>query len=342
MVIVSLIQTEPGLLSRLFFFIKSGKMNQLLNNEKIARKKSKIIPRLIIILGIIVFIVLLSILVFNFVIKNSEHKTSISDLQRHWNAYDYEAVYKLSNDILIENPFNNTALTYHGYSAFYLAVSQIDTAMSQSFLDEAINNMRNALLNAKHSLIPQLEYMLGKAYFYKNTITSYYYADLAVKYLVSARKHGYKADDIPEYLGLSYAALGQTMESISAFTEALLIRESDTLLLSIAEQYYKIQQPSAAKQYLFRIIQNSENDELIIKSRNLLANIYIDSQEYSDAKSEFELILQKNKNFADAYYGLGVIYEKQGDLVKARSEWRKALKLQVNHAGALAKISDYK
>ncbi len=317
-------------------------MNQLLNNEKIARKKSKIIPRLIIILGIIVFIVLLSILVFNFVIKNSEHKTSISDLQRHWNAYDYEAVYKLSNDILIENPFNNTALTYHGYSAFYLAVSQIDTAMSQSFLDEAINNMRNALLNAKHSLIPQLEYMLGKAYFYKNTITSYYYADLAVKYLVSARKHGYKADDIPEYLGLSYAALGQTMESISAFTEALLIRESDTLLLSIAEQYYKIQQPSAAKQYLFRIIQNSENDELIIKSRNLLANIYIDSQEYSDAKSEFELILQKNKNFADAYYGLGVIYEKQGDLVKARSEWRKALKLQVNHAGALAKISDYK
>ena len=273
-------------------------MNQLLNNEKIARKKSKIIPRLIIILGIIVFIVLLSILVFNFVIKNSEHKTSISDLQRHWNAYDYEAVYKLSNDILIENPFNNTALTYHGYSAFYLAVSQIDTAMSQSFLDEAINNMRNALLNAKHSLIPQLEYMLGKAYFYKNTITSYYYADLAVKYLVSARKHGYKADDIPEYLGLSYAALGQTMESISAFTEALLIRESDTLLLSIAEQYYKIQQPSAAKQYLFRIIQNSENDELIIKSRNLLANIYIDSQEYSDAKSEFELILQKNKNFA--------------------------------------------
>lgn len=317
-------------------------MNQLLNNEKIARKKSKIIPRLIIILGIIVFIVLLSILVFNFVIKNSEHKTSISDLQRHWNAYDYEAVYKLSNDILIENPFNNTALTYHGYSAFYLAVSQIDTAMSQSFLDEAINNMRNALLNAKHSLIPQLEYMLGKTYFYKNTITSYYYADLAVKYLVSARKHGYKADDIPEYLGLSYAALGQTMESISAFTEALLIRESDTLLLSIAEQYYKIQQPSAAKQYLFRIIQNSENDELIIKSRNLLANIYIDSQEYSDAKSEFELILQKNKNFADAYYGLGVIYEKQGDLVKARSEWRKALKLQVNHAGALAKISDYK
>lgn len=317
-------------------------MNQLLNNEKIARKKSKIIPRLIIILGIIVFIVLLSILVFNFVIKNSEHKTSISDLQRHWNAYDYEAVYKLSNDILIENPFNNTALTYHGYSAFYLAVSQIDTALSQSYLDEAINNMRNALLNAKHSLIPQLEYMLGKAYFYKNTITSYYYADLAVKYLVSARKHGYKADDIPEYLGLSYAALGQTMESISAFTEALLIRESDTLLLSIAEQYHKIQQPSAAKQYLFRIIQNSENDELIIKSRNLLANIYIDSQEYSDAKSEFELILQKNKNFADAYYGLGVIYEKQGDLVKARSEWRKALKLQVNHAGALAKISDYK
>ena len=315
-------------------------MNQIINNEKIARKKSKIIPRLIIISGVIVFIVLLSILVFNFVIKNSEHKASITDLQKHWNAYDYESVYNLSNDILIENPFNNTALTYHGYSAFYLAVSQIDTAFSQSYLDEAINHMRNALLNAKHSLIPQLEYMLGKAYFYKNTITSYYYADLAVKYLVSARKHGYKADDIPEYLGLSYAALGQTMESISAFTEALLIRESDTLLFSIAEQYYKAKQNNASKQYLYRVIQNNQDDELVQKSRILLGNIYLEEKDFENAEKEFNNVLLINKNSADAHYGIGVIYEQQGNIAKARAEWRSALKIQVNHPGALKKLSD--
>lgn len=317
-------------------------MNQLINSENVVRRKSKIIPRILIISGIIIFISLLSFILYHFIFKNFSEKTSISDLKQAWNKYDYETVYNASSEILIEKPFNNSALTYHGYSAFYLAVSQTDTALAQAYLDEAINSMRNAIPNAKSSLIPQLEYMLGKAYFYKNSINTYYYADLAIKYLLAAKKHGYEANDIPEYLGLSYAALGQTKESISSFTEALLIRESDTLLLSIAEQYYKLEQPSAAKQYLFRIIQNSENDELVIKSRNLLANIYIDEKSYSDAKTEFELILKKNKNFADAYYGLGVIYEKQGDLVKARAEWRKALKLQVNHANALSKISYYK
>ena len=62
-------------------------------------------------------------------------------------------------------------------------------------------------------------------------------------------------------------------------------------------------------------------------------------KKYTEAKNEFEEILKLNKNSADAYYGLGLIYEKQGDMVKARSEWRKALKIQVNHSGALAKMS---
>ena len=73
----------------------------------------------------------------------------------------------------------------------------------------------------------------------------------------------------------------------------------------------------------------------------LLGAIYTDEKNFSDAKAEFEEILRKNKNSADAYYGLGVLYEKQGDMVKARSEWRKALKLQVNHSGALSKLSEY-
>ena len=50
--------------------------------------------------------------------------------------------------------------------------------------------------------------------------------------------------------------------------------------------------------------------------------------------------MKKNENSADAHYGIGVIYEKQGNMVKARAEWRKALKIQVNHAGALQKMSE--
>ena len=131
------------------------------------------------------------------------------------------------------------------------------------------------------------------------------------------------------------------MESISAFTEALIVRESFSLLLSIAEQYYKTNQGNVAKQYLFRIVNNCNDDNLVNKRQNLLALIYIDEGNYSEARETFSSILKKNQNSADAYYGLGVIYEKQGDLVKARAEWRKALKVHVNHAGALNKLSQY-
>ena len=180
----------------------------------------------------------------------------------------------------------------------------------------------------------------SRFYFYKNTITTHYYADLAVKYLLLAKENGYEADDIAEYLGLSYASLGMTMESIAAFTEALLVRESDTLLLAIAEQYYKAKELNAAEQYLFRIVKNSDNEDIIIKSENLLGNIYIDKEDYEAAQAEFDNVLKKNENSADAHYGIGVIYEKQGNIVKARSEWRKALKIQVNHPGALQKMSE--
>ena len=73
-----------------------------------------------------------------------------------------------------------------------------------------------------------------------------------------------------------------------------------------------------------------------------MGTIYLEREDFDAAEKEFNLILEKNENSADAYYGLGVIYESQGDVVKARSEWRKALRIQNNHPLALKKMADYK
>ena len=316
------------------------KASYSIEDSSYAKKKSHFLRNLI---RIGVAVALLSLVVFfihKTILKYQQGRISIKTIKTAWAEYDYQKVYELSKTFLQDNTYNNTALTYYSYACFFLAQAQTDTQQAQSYLDECINNIRIALYEADKSLKLQLQYMLGRAYFYKNTITTHYYADLAVKYLLLAKENGYEADDIAEYLGLSYASLGMTMESIGAFTEALLVRESDSLLLSIAEQYYKANELSAAEQYLFRIIKNSDNEDIIIKSENLLGSIYIDKEDYEAAMQEFENVLKKNENSADAHYGIGVIYEKQGNIVKARAEWRKALKIQVNHPGALQKISE--
>ena len=309
-------------------------------NQNFAKKKNHILRNIFIVSGILVFVAAVVCLGIFLIHNYNKNRITLKTIRQSWSEYDYEKVYQQGKVYLQDKPYNNTALTYYGYACFYLAVSQNDTFTAQEYLDESINNLRLAMYDASKTLLPQLQYMLGKAYFYKNTITTYYYADLAIKYLSLARDNGYKADDISEYLGLSYASLGMTYESISAFTEALIVRESDSLLLSIAEQYYKAGEFNAAQQYLFRIINNSFNDEIILKSRLLLGNIYIDTEQLDNAMEQFKLILEANDNSADAHYGIGLIYEKQENLVSARAEWRQARKIQPNHAGAVKKLSE--
>ena len=309
----------------------------------VAKRKRRIVLKLF----IFVFIVgVLSVAAYflKSIIETKKHSsTPLTVLYDEWNNKNYKIVHETASQFLETDRFNKTALMFQGYAAFYLAVASTDNANAQELLDEAINDIRIVLQDAKTTAVPQLEYMLGKSYFYKNVLSSYhYYSDLAIEHLLASKNYGYEADDIPEYLGLSYSALGRLQESIAAFTEALSVRESDVLLMSIAEQYYKSGQPKTAVQYLFRVNSVSQNEELILRSQTLLGQIYIDDEKYEDARKIFEAILEKEPNSADAYYGLGVTYEKEGDLVKARAEWRKALRIQVNHAGALNKMNSYK
>lgn len=320
----------------LFFFFGWGMMEE---RYTVTVKRKTKLPRIAAVSALSVVFCLIVFFTVRSIVKNASRTPVSAELERLWRANDYQAVYELAGTVLAETPFQNRALTYRGYASFFLALSQTDPQQAQEYIDTAINSLRLSLMNAKKSLKPQLSYMLGKAYFHKNVLSAYhYYADSAVRYLTDALASGYTADDIYEYLGLSYADLGMTNESIAAFTEALSSNGSDTLLLAIARQYYKNGQSEAAKPYLYRIKNTSTDEVFVLTCAQLLGDIYISERNFEDAKAEFEAILKKDPNAADAYYGLGLVYEHEGDLIKARSYWRKALKAQVNHSGALEKM----
>ncbi len=294
-----------------------------------------------IIISVCIFAVLATVLIIgiNHLRTKLDSIPSLSKVYDAWDNQDFELVYSLTNDICLTRPYEGTALAYHGYAAFYKGVSSTDTSDVQSYINEAINSLRLATYSAPEKLKPQIYYMLGKAYFHKDSSSAYYYyADLTVYYLNMAVEAGFSAPDIPEYLGLSYAQLSMTEQSIAAFTEALSQGESDMLLLAIAEQYIHDNQEDKALQYLYRLRAFSDDEQYQIKAGLLLGDIYTNEGKYDEALTEYQTILEKNPESADAYYGIGIIYEKMGDMAKARAEWRNALKKQVNHPGALKKL----
>jgi tetratricopeptide (TPR) repeat protein len=300
------------------------------------------ISAVIVIIFILISLSIAAFFLYRFFADIFSEKRSVGDLYLLWSNGDYQRVHDISSQILDKSPFNNAARTMHGYASFYLAASETDPQQAQQCIDAAINSMRIALGGARKQVAPQLKYMLGKAYYFKNSFSAYtYYADLTVKYLLEAREQGYQADDIPEYLALSYVALGMSEESIAAFIAALQKRDSDVLNLALAEQYFRSGRLALAKNYLYRLNTESKNDMLLFKSHLLLGQIYLHEKDYEEALREYEIILEKDLNNADAYYGIGVIYEEQGDFIRARAEWRKALRVQVNHQGALQKLAGY-
>jgi len=321
-------------------------MQESFYDRKVVKRKQdgKLLKRLFFVFLFALILSGISFFAFLFIKSKLYSNTSIFNLRTKWREYNYQEVYNISDSILYERPYNYTALLLHGYAAFFLSLSDNDTIQAQTFIDESIMSLRQAYLSSEknNKNISQLEYMLGKAYFYKDFLSAYhYYADLSVHYLLSAIQKGYKADDIHEILGLNYAALGMTIESISSFSEAILIRETDTLLLSIAEQYINAGQYQIAEQYLYRISEKCKDEKIILKSKYLLGEIYINQELYDKAIEDFQKIiddLDGTESSADAYYGLGLVYEKQGDLVKARSEWRKTLRIQANHSGAISAL----
>jgi len=196
-------------------------------------------------------------------------------------------------------------------------------------------HLRRALYLTKDKDIPKIAYILGKAYYQQG----YYYADLAVKYLDEAYTGGIEASDLSEFRGMAASLLGDTDKAIEAFTQALAANPSDFVLYAVAENYKKKGDIQNAKLYLFETIKKTGDAVLEIRCRNQLGLLFLAENKPNEALEQFNTVLAKDVNSADAHYGIGLVYEMQGDMIKARYEWRSAIRLNPIHAETRAKLN---
>jgi len=254
-----------------------------------------------------------------------------------WNEGDYETAYELSKNFLIEKPVDYFLLTVHGFSAYQMGISQINNQNTLRYIDESIFSLRKALIHQSSVNDGRIHYVLGKAYGYKGSE----YADLAVKYLEMANDLSYDAQDIPEYLGLAYAAYGDYRSSVEAFTKAFVPgrQPSDDLLLSIARSYMAMEDYNMAESYLQRCVNFSPDSKSIVISRLMLAEIFKASSDFTGAEEQYLSILNDTGENAEVRFQLGELYFQLGDTTRARSEWRTAYRQDPAHAQARARLN---
>lgn len=263
------------------------------------------------------------------------HVPSMNLVYADWANNDYAEVYEKTAQILEKRPMDGTALALHGFAAYYLFAEQTDLSVGANYLTAAVVHLRRALYLTKDKDIPKIAYILGKAYYQQG----YYYADLAVKYLDEAYTGGIEASDLSEFRGMAASLLGDTDKAIEAFTQALAANPSDFVLYAVAENYKKKGDIQNAKLYLFETIKKTGDAVLEIRCRNQLGLLFLAENKPNEALEQFNTVLAKDVNSADAHYGIGLVYEMQGDMIKARYEWRSAIRLNPIHAETRAKLN---
>ena len=259
-----------------------------------------------------------------------------SSLSQLWNNRQYEAIIARCDEVLSGSPLDYSVLVYRGFSYFYRAVSEVSMEDRVPFLDETVVSLRRALLVENGQWEPEINYILGKAYFHKGK----YYFDLTVKYLARALDLGFKAEDIYDYLGLAYTQLGLVQEGLAYFLKALDSNPSDILLLTVGQSYAQLKQNREAEEYLIRTVNKTDDPAVEKKARSLLGQLYFEKQDYFKAEKEYLKIIALDAQSADAHFYLGEIYQKLNDPIKARAEWRKTLQIDPSHYGA--KLRYYK
>ncbi len=247
-----------------------------------------------------------------------------------WNNGSYDEILANGQEELKRLPLDAGTLVFSGFAAFHKGVAEVTMEKKLPLINQAVVSLRKALLLPHVPLQPEIHYILGKAYFHKGK----FYSDLSIEHLLRARDMGYNASDMNEYLGLAYSLVGRFAEASEFFLKAVERAPSDLLLWTLGQTYFQMQRHDDAVRYLRLSIEKTKDRALEQRCRFLLGEIFTKTKQYPLAQAEYQVILEKNPNSADAHFYLGEIALALGNKEGARAEWRRAFKIDPLHFNA--------
>lgn len=273
--------------------------------------------------------------------KDNEKTVPKQAVLASWHAKDWDKVLADCSASLLKAPLDGFYLGFAGLASFYKGTELPDGEERSALMDQAVVLLRKTLVLTEKKRFPelprpQIEYVLGKSYYYKGLP----YWDETAKWLKASLDDGYHAADSLEFLAVAHAGLGQNDKAIEYFEQALGQNRSDLLLISAAKAYMDSGNRDHAETLLLEALSRSEDALTRGKCRFSLSQIYEARGEMKKAQEQIELVIKENPQSADAHYRLGLVLQKQGDAIGARSEWRKAVTIDPMHGEARMKLSE--
>jgi tetratricopeptide (TPR) repeat protein len=255
-------------------------------------------------------------------------------LEKNLQSGNYNVVIQEGAPYLLKRPYNPRLIRYMG-EAYYQISSGLSGKEKEDSIDKAIRYLRKGIvLSSYNDFLAKSYYILGMSYFKKGP----YYIELAAEYLRKALDSGYKDNTIFEILGYCYYKLGVYDQAVVYLKRAMESNPKDIVRLYLAYSYDSKGDSKAAMDELEYLAGASKDDAILEEAISLMVTINVRSGDLAAAKENLKKIFALNQNSADAHFWLGNVFEKEGDVLSARKEWRTALKIDPKHIGAIEKL----
>lgn len=184
-------------------------------------------------------------------------------------------------------------------------------------------------------LEPEINYNLGYAYL---QIADYDKADKYFNIVLNideAAAKDYRLDKAFLTLGTHYQQAGQAEKAIKSFTLSLRLNEKNIkIYLTLASLYSNMGDNSSALEYLEKAREIDEQDEELIKFltsiHNLIGNDYLAKKMNTEARVEFEKVLEIDSSNLYSIYYLGYLDYLQKDMESAALRLGKLAALKID------------
>lgn len=268
--------------------------------------------------------------------RRTEQKNDTTTISQLWDEGRYAEVALTAEDILSKNQMDRNALLYAGYSRFFLAISRISAEERTQDLDRSIKYLRLLKVRGDTPNPERVDYVLGKAYLLKGR----YWADLAVKYLLSSLDGGYKAEDSYEFIGRGYSEMGDSERALEWYERAADDHPTDKLLLTLGQEAFSLGLYDQAARFYRRMIDETKDESLKKRGLSQLGQLYYDVGNYAMARGVLERLVELEPRDANYRFLLGETYYELGMDAEARRSWLAVTRIDPEHVGALRRLYD--